>query len=324
MQHPRRSFSRTIGFYTHDGFFRATPAASRAVHRTVSALRRAGHLVTEFRPPSVVGAMLLLMDRFVCDARSLTAHSGTHPFDPAVLLVLLSRTPKILRGVIANLFDWFLEDGVLARILRSFGNGGPEGRSSSRVLQMRAEIEAYRAAFARDWEDAKVDFVISPVHAIPPVPPESFPFVCAGSSYSMLPSLLDYPSGVIPSIAPATEDDRVPNPFAYVHGQDEPPLEGAGSHLMPLLANPQTVAVAALEAQQQALAAVGPMPVRHGEFNFLGVLGVEEWNGWVAEVAGASGCCAGVQIIGRRFEDEKVLAGMQVVRRALDADPSLR
>lgn len=41
-----------IGYFTHDGFCRASPACQRAVMETVEALRREGHECVEFEPPS--------------------------------------------------------------------------------------------------------------------------------------------------------------------------------------------------------------------------------------------------------------------------------
>ncbi|KAJ3059488.1 hypothetical protein HK102_009964 [Quaeritorhiza haematococci] len=75
-----------------------------------------------------------------------------------------------------------------------------------------------------------MDVVICPVHAIPPVPSSSFPYICAGASYSMIYSLLDYPVGVVPSLASITSDDKVQDTWQYVHGHDMPDVEVVPPH----------------------------------------------------------------------------------------------
>ena len=46
-----------FGFFTQDGFCRTSPACERAVRETVDALRREGHECVEFAPPSAIEAM---------------------------------------------------------------------------------------------------------------------------------------------------------------------------------------------------------------------------------------------------------------------------
>lgn len=43
----------SFSYYTHDGLFDASPAAARAVDETISALKKAGHTCTPFKPPTM-------------------------------------------------------------------------------------------------------------------------------------------------------------------------------------------------------------------------------------------------------------------------------
>lgn len=57
-------------------------------------------------------------------------------------------------------------------------------------------------------------------------------------------------------------------------------------------------------------------PTNKTSFNFLGILGVEEYNSRISEgILSSQGSSSrvGVQVVGKRFEEERVLAVMKVI-----------
>ena len=58
-------------------------------------------------------------------------------------------------------------------------------------------------------------------------------------------------------------------------------------------------------------------------FNFLGILGVEEYNSRISEGILTPGSRVGVQVVGKRFEEERVLAVMKVIDELIDTKSSI-
>ncbi|KAJ3298816.1 hypothetical protein HK104_010264 [Borealophlyctis nickersoniae] len=303
-----------VGYYVHDGFFRAAPPAAHAVHEVVEALRMQGHEAVEFRPPNVVQALLLMAKLLLIDLSSpctrLREFQDDNIVEPLFPFIMLMQLPKVLRNLVALFFERVMEDKITGAMLRTFGLGGMSasrkaGRSPKETVELWAEKDDYQRLFAEMWNDMKGMDVI--VHAIPPTPSDSLPYICAGASYSILYNLLDYPVGVVPNVTTVKLEDKVADPVQYVHSADVP---GGGVPHVPAQQQQQPPQV-----QQQPQ----PRTPRKGSFNFLGILGMEEYNTRIAEGVMTKGATVGVQVVGRRFEEEKVLAAMLVIRNALEA-----
>ncbi|TPX70449.1 glutaminyl-tRNA synthase (glutamine-hydrolysing) [Spizellomyces sp. 'palustris'] len=295
-----------IGWYTNDGFLRALPPACRAVHTAVTALEKQGHEVVEFHPPKTIQAVLLLTKLLVMDLDSpctfLREFQQDDLGEPIVPLMLLMRAPMLVRALVATFFERIMDDTVVGQMIRTLGLGGTTARfrkgpkAAAELVQLQKEKEEYQRLFAEAWNEMDgMDVLICPVHAIPPLPSVSFPYTSAGTSYSMLYGLLDYPVGVVPNVTAVTAADRVQDTLMYVHSQEgaPPPVNIPG---------------------QPAVQSHGH---HKGCFNFLGILGVEEFNSRLAEGVGTEASVA-VQVVGRRFEEEKVLAVMELLRHGLE------
>lgn len=125
----------------------------------------------------------------------------------------------------------------------------------------------------------------------------------------MLYSLLDYPVGVIPNLSSVSFSDRIEETLQYVHSHEEPWQPPGTLRLQRPPAPPA----------QQGGHTQGSPHIK-GNFNFLGILGVEEFNSRVEDGGITKGVGVGVQVVGRRFEEERILAVMECVRRGLEEE----
>jgi len=307
-----------------------------------------------------------------CSCSSFEDFQNDNDVNKATLPVLmLLKAPLFMRSVLAAFFERVMDDHTAANIIRSIGLGpglyssssnvswsrvlfwwwyalkwilssfGARGRggSSMDVLKLEAEKEDFQRQFAEMWNENDLDALICPVHAVPPAPSSAFPFISAGASYSMLFSFLDYPAGVIPNITRVTNEDRIPDTLAYVHGRDSPTRPksrefGATSNNPGKRAPPshipdsQIFPVGIDQAGKISMTRkvevidVPSLPVQPPDpnnaastiikprFNFLGILGIEEYNNMLTSLSGVG---VGIQVVGRRFCEESVLGVMEII-----------
>ncbi|KAI8810209.1 amidase signature domain-containing protein [Cladochytrium replicatum] len=347
-----------IGYFTDDGFFRSTPPATSAILQTVYALRQQGHHTIPFALPPTHTAMELMTKMLMLD-RSSTCTSSSMIYESeldqgAIPLVAFLGTPHWARSLVAGFFERVLNDKVLAMMIRTAGTGGT--RMSSRIAgrhghgwgldtllrfgtfgwwkgkercldkcvtdvqALKAQREEYQRFFAERWNKDALDILICPVHAIPPTPSRSFPYTCAGASYSMLFNFLDYPVGIIPGLCPITRNDRVRDVVRYVHS-GEPydlfPIHMGEDWRAPSI---ETV-VQKLQAQEVP---AGTEHIPRGSYNFLAILGTEEYNARLKDGSIGNNSRVGIQVVGRRYEEEKVLAAMQVISDCLQTAEARR
>ena len=113
---------------------------------------------------------------------------------------------------------------------------------------------------------------------------------------------LDYPVGVVPNITRVLPEDRVIDTVAYVHGREYPEEfddSEDDEFGIPPLPNAQPIHTPLQQAGRKI------------SFNFLGILGIEEYNGKLEE--GVLGAGVGIQVVGERFKEERVLGVMSVI-----------
>jgi fatty acid amide hydrolase len=158
---------RRVGVITSNGVLDPAPAVRRAVLDAAAALEAGGLEAVSFDVPDARRALELFDAAFVLDGgrrlRRLVAGGPVHPH---------------LRRAL---------DAAAA---------APAGPGARRALV--AEIAAYRVAFLRALDRARVDALVGPVHAVPAVPHGLSAAVVAGQSYASLYNLVGLPAGVVP------------------------------------------------------------------------------------------------------------------------------
>ncbi|KAJ3224997.1 hypothetical protein HK099_007545 [Clydaea vesicula] len=374
-----------IGYFSHDGFFRSTPPCSRAVAKVVTELRAAGHECVEISIPNFTDAILLLCQLLTINlsagCTSLTDLQELDLSQPIIPIIMLLKAP---RRVIGKFFEKILDDQTAAKIIRSIGLGpgfsgskdasftnkiffwwwyalkwffGLGDRKDTRdgidILKLISEKEDYQKNFNEIWsENGDIDAIVCPVHALPPLPSTSFPYICSGASYSMLFSFLDYPVGIIPNVTHVTPDDRIEDTLSYVHGRDVDESSSvfqhdASTNVFPLRPKhvpshilPEGVNLMHDDLESNNISGtyttppIPPLPQEFfsnqnpvGEeqepntnfsvktsFNLLGILGIEEYNS-ALQSGVLNGVGVGVQVVCRRYQEEKVLGVMKVIEK---------
>ncbi|KAI8927874.1 amidase signature domain-containing protein [Entophlyctis helioformis] len=337
-----------IGYVVDDGILHASPACKRAVFTAAAALlaTNRGHKLIRFNPPAPSDALVLWTKLFSYGRetdgspaskqclRQVSAQQQVTQLEALFPFLLLMRVPQLVRSAAALAMGWLINDSVLTRSIRWFG-GSPswaslEERTFANTRDLEAERQAYARWFAESWDHAQLDVILCPVHACPPLPSVSTPFVWTGSFYSTLYSLLDYTAGFLPNLTRVSAADTVPNILQYVHRDPMPPANGIHVHggNQPLDIPPQQQPAAAQpgaaqppQPQPQPQQAQQPRAghaarSRTRLFNFMGILGMEEVNHNVSDGTSV-GQGVGVQIVCRRFEEEKVLAVMKAIEEGL-------
>ena len=292
-------FSRrlTIGYYTDDDIMRANPTVKRAVMMAVQVLERQGHQLVPFKIPDSHRPVTLISKLYnpekmqkPCMKASLT--DSTSKLSPIFPMLFFMNTPKMIWNGIGYLFSRVLDDSLVGNLFHDLG--GPSTwfypkRKETDILQNNQEKNDFAQLFAQEWDLQGLDAMICPVHACPPAPTSSSSLIWPGTFYSTLYSLLDYPVGVFPNVTQVERTDFVNNVINYAHN-------------------------AQFQWRQH---------VRGRQFKFLGVMGLEEINHSISDRT-ILGVPVGVQVVGKRFQEEKVLAVMKLIERGLALYPEAR
>lgn len=253
-----------FGYYIDDGFVRASPACTRAITRSVDALRSAGHECIELEWPFNSGPAQLFSALTCADGyRTLFTPVGPDPIDDSVsVLRMLPKLPGIIRSTLAWVVGSVLGDPHFAQFIR----GGRE-RSVFELYQLVDEREEFSRRLHVDIFDAfGLDAIISPVLALPGVQHHAAKDIASLSIPCMVYNLADCPAGVVPVTRVDEKLDALPEGYWPT---------GAGSKL-------------------------------------LGKKCTELYDSKKMD-----GLPVSIQIAGRRWEDEKVLAMMSVLDVAL-------
>ncbi|KAF9442888.1 amidase signature enzyme [Macrolepiota fuliginosa MF-IS2] len=265
------------GVIWEDGTIPPTPACRRALSAVISALKKQGHEVVDFKPPSImeglkIGYQLLFSDGGEQTRVPLRRTESASP--PTQHVLTLLKLPKFVKALLSRI--------VRSRFLSFFFRLGspPDPLSADlysilhkkTVLEERELVEQrdnYRADWHKRWIEEGIDFVLTVPHALPALEnggSERATLMSAG--YTFIFSLLDYPAGVIPTTTVSSTLDTLPSNFYASSTYHQLNAIAKGAYL---------------------------------EYNANKMHGLP----------------LGVQIVGRRMEEEKVLAGMKVVEQAL-------
>ncbi|KAI0741898.1 amidase signature enzyme [Daedaleopsis nitida] len=292
-----------FGYYLSDGFVKASPADQRAVRETVAALRQAGHECVAFQVPQVTDAMECYMHLVAADGfRTLTSDLGDDPVEPGLSAILLGpKLPGRLRSALAWTVRQLFGDDALARIILA-------SRPCSDMQEYAQWIrrrDDYRRLFTQQvWDRRGFDGLITPVLALPAMPHDSCRLLAPLAGSTALYNVLGLPAGILP-----VTHVRAPDDTAAAEWTDARVGGGHGSAL--------------LERLLYGLGARGTLGNIAGALLWpLQVLargcgrGRSRWGGYY-DVRRMAGIPVGVQVVGRKWEEEKVVEMMKVVDHAL-------
>lgn len=254
-----------------------TPACRRALSTVISALKRQGHEVVDFKPPSImeglkIGYQLLFSDGGEQTRAPLHWTERTSP--PTHHVLTLLKLPKFIKSILS----YILGSRVLSFIFGFGSKPDPLSAELYSILHTKTVMEERRLVHQRDLYRAKwhrqlieegIDFILTVPHALPALEnggSERATLMSAG--YTFIFSLLDYPAGVIPTTTVSSTLDALPPNF-YVSST-------------------------------------------YSQFNAIAKGAYLEY-----DAEKMHGLPLGVQIVGKKMEEEKVLAGMKVVEHAL-------
>lgn len=252
-----------VGVMYDDGVVTPSPACQRALETTVDSLRKQGHEIVSFDPPSPLRALRIASQLLCSDGVQIALrgqYCGEHNDAGVGRMVAAQRLPRIFKKIYA----WFLEniigDKVWAYMVRDWNV-----KTITERWDLVAEREGYKAEFFDAWNESGIDILLSVPNATPAFPHKGLYESISSCGYTFMFNLLDYAAGVLPVTRVNKELDRLPQGFkpknriergAYVN-YDAEKMDG--------------------------------LPV-------------------------------GVQVVGGRLQEEKVLRSMEIVEKALRAD----
>ncbi|KAL4068445.1 amidase signature domain-containing protein [Scleroderma yunnanense] len=256
------------GVMWEDDLVVPTPACRRALQMTVDALRKQGHEVVDFTPPSISKGILIGLQLCFSDGGQdfFSFVRKDEKLDPLLVgtKTLLS-IPLFIKRILAAVTPDALQSAILTSV---------HAKTPAQERALVVEREQYRAHWRDVLEESGFDYILCLPHPAPAIPrgtSEKATFASCGSM--MIWNILDYSAGVLP--------------------------------------------VTTVQPALDALPPAADFP-RTPEYARMGVVARDVYALYDAQKM--EGLPIGVQVVGRRFEEEAVLAGMRVVEEALAAD----
>ncbi|KAG7093651.1 hypothetical protein E1B28_007313 [Marasmius oreades] len=158
-----------FGYYTSDGFTKASPANKRAVSETVEALKKQGHQCIELTDfPFATAATAIFMGLTSSDGyRKLTSHLGSDPMEKTIYLpVYGSRLPGFIRAFAAWVLESILGDSTYVNLLRA-ARIKTFGEWSGYSVKRNEFIQEF---YDKVWRQHELDGLIAPVQSMPQLP----------------------------------------------------------------------------------------------------------------------------------------------------------
>ncbi|KAK7202485.1 amidase signature domain-containing protein [Myxozyma melibiosi] len=202
-----------IGVMYDDSVVTPSPACARALQLTVDALKKQGHEVVVFTPPSPLEALRIATQLIVADAGKMgTSHllSRCEKYDLGVMkFIKIAKLPSFIKKIWAWFILKFKGDFVLATLLKNWSE-----KSMFDYMELIMEREGYRNDFYNAWKDSGIDFLLTVPNATPALPHNGMFEAFASVGYASMFNLVDYSAGVIPVIHVDKEIDALPVGFS--------------------------------------------------------------------------------------------------------------
>lgn len=185
-----------VGVIYDDGVVTPTPACARALELTVDALKKQGHDVVEFNPPSPLRALRIASQLLCSDSCKIALRKqslGEHNDAGVARMVFAQRLPRFLKKIYA----WFLEnvmgDSVWAYMVRDWNE-----KTITERWDLVAEREGYKSEFFDAWKESGIDILLTVPNATPAFPHRGLYESISSCGYTFMFNLLDYAAGVLP------------------------------------------------------------------------------------------------------------------------------
>nr|VWO94634.1 Calmodulin (CaM) [Ganoderma boninense] len=268
-----------VGYYLSDGYVKASPANRRAVLEAVEALRKAGHECVEFRFPQAAEAVELYMSITTADGlKTVQEPMKGDPLEPGVSGTILSASmPKLARKIMGWVLKNVLRDATFANTLLDTRPSTVEEYHKATVRR-----DTYTRMFYQEvWDKYHFDGIIGPVLALPAVSHNACKYISPLAAATLPYNIMDLPTGVVPVTR------VLPTDLATVEWTNPSVGGGHGSWVLERLL-------------------YGTLSRRkgHGTCGFY-------------NAGKMAGIPVGVQVVGRKWEDEKVVEMMKALDHAL-------
>ncbi|KAG6869233.1 hypothetical protein C0993_009097 [Termitomyces sp. T159_Od127] len=177
-----------FGYYTSDNFVKASPACQRAVLETVEALQKKGHECIEFSVPggeslSLPEALNIFVGLASADGyKKMLSHLGPDPKESSLWLVTSApKLPSFVRSFAAWAIETVLGDKIFAQIVRT-----TRVRPMEEYTSLIAERDDFIKTFYHEvWNKYGFDGIIAPVQAVPQLPHGYVDPIFYGTSVNM-------------------------------------------------------------------------------------------------------------------------------------------
>ena len=184
----------TFGYFETIDFIRASKPARRAVRKTVQKLKAAGHNVVQLDMSFATEAILNHIRLISSDDFKL-AYDMTKPeklIDEYTSIALMGTLPTGVKKVIASILT-LLGQSILAGSAKSLGRCHVK-----EYLTASSNQQDIQKLFIKQFQDLKLDAVISPGFAIPAMKTKSADMIATTACYTFLYNFLGVPAGSLP------------------------------------------------------------------------------------------------------------------------------
>lgn len=205
-----------FGYYTDDGFVKASPANKRAVLETVKALQEQGHECVEFKIPDPTRPLEVFVAITTSDGyKTLEAHTGPDPKESNLFLATLGpKLPGLIRSIGLWLMKYVIGDHVSIPIVAA-----SRAKSVKEYWEWTAKRDDYRRLFYDEaWTKQQFDGIIAPVQAMPSIPHGGCAHLSPLAAATILYNVLNYPAGVVPVTRVDPAKDQLTQEWQHLHG----------------------------------------------------------------------------------------------------------
>ncbi|CAE6428148.1 unnamed protein product [Rhizoctonia solani] len=299
-----------IGYFKSDRFVRASPACQRAVQESVTALRRRGHKVEEVTPPDMAELLKLFIEISAADGyKTMLSNLKSDKQEPALFLVTLGpRLPAFVRAISNILVRLFISDTTFTRLF-----GASRTRSVTELwASSAARLEADSALQNHLWGEVlnsdalspdalNLDALICPVQALPAIPHGATKTLTPLAAATLGWNIVECPVGVVPVTHVDPKKDALP--ADWWENTAGPVVRPAGSYAVTeVQVEPSSMLERAVYGSGRRLLQPLDDPVP------------------VYDAQAMAGLPVGVQIVGKPWDDEKIIFVMEELDKALHQD----
>ncbi|EFP11791.1 CRE-FAAH-3 protein [Caenorhabditis remanei] len=179
-----------IGFYTNDGYQRASPAYERAVRETVQVLKDLGHTLVEFEVPQPDHMYSIFCAGATADGGHFLMNSLANDIIPpeANIGFPVARLPHFIQRILRRYWPNRRERQIIQEL----------PHDTEEMRKMHEKIEDYRHDFVLAMRAKRLDAIVCPSFGCPP-PHHGVPNkLLSASSYTALYNLIDFAAGTVP------------------------------------------------------------------------------------------------------------------------------